>query len=161
MTFVSILSVVYAIVRSVFSKPLGKFTDKRSFTTMTMICYLIAAARFLINVFTVPSNGKLFYTAYYVLYAIAMAGINSGAINLIYDFVDKEKRTGALALSQSIAGITGFLTTLVASILVEHIQKTNSIFGFSVFAQQVVSLIACVLTSLIPIYIIFVVKKLK
>ena len=90
-----------------------------------------------------------------------MAGINSGAINLIYDYVDKEKRTGALALSQSIAGVAGFLTTLVASVLIEHIQKTNTIFGISVFAQQVVSLIACVLTALIPLYILFVVKKLK
>ncbi len=161
MTFVSILSVVYAIVRSVFSKPLGKFADKRSFSTMTMVCYIIASAGFLINTFTSPSNGKVFYSIYYVLYAIAMAGINSGAINLIYDFVDKEKRVGALALSQSLAGFAGFLTTLVASVLIEHIQKTNTIFGISVYAQQVVSLIACVLTALIPLYITFVIKKLK
>ncbi|MBR2323231.1 MAG: MFS transporter [Clostridia bacterium] len=161
MSFVSILAVVYAVVRSVFSKPLGKFADKRSFTTMTTVCYIIASIGFLINTFTVPSNGKVFYTVYYVLYAIAMAGINSGAINLIYDFVDKEKRTGALALSQSIAGISGFLTTLLASVLVDHIQKTNTLFGIPVYAQQVVSLIACILTALIPIYVLLVIKKLK
>ena len=161
MSFVSILAIVYAVVRSLFSKPLGKFADKRSFTTMTTVCYVIASIGFLINTFTTPSNGKIFYTIHYVLYAIAMAGINSGAINLIYEFVDKDKRMGALALSQSIAGIAGFLTTLLASLLVDHIQSTNTLFGLPVYAQQVVSLIACVLTALIPLYIIFVVKKLK
>ena len=81
MTFVSLLSVLYAVVRTLFSRPLGKFADKRSFTQMMKICFIIAAAGFCVNAFTVPANGKVLYTIYYLLYAVGMAGINSGEIN--------------------------------------------------------------------------------
>ena len=62
MTFVSILSVAYAIVRTTFSQPMGKFADKNSFASMLNICFIIMLVGFGINIFTVPENGKIFYT---------------------------------------------------------------------------------------------------
>ena len=162
MTFVSILSAAYAVVRTVFSKPMGKFADKYSFASMLNICYIIMLVAFMINVFTVPANGKIFYTIYYMLYAIAMAGINSATINLIYDYVDREKRVGALALNSTLAGFVGFFTTLAVSPLVSYIQANgNNFLGFNVYAQQVVSVISAVLLVGLIIYLNTVVKKLK
>ena len=115
-----------------------------------------------LNIFTVPENGKVFYTIYYMLFAVAMAGINSAVINLIYDYVDKEKRTGALALKSTLAGFAGFFTTLLVSPLVSYIQKNgNTFLGMHVYAQQVVSAIAFTLMSITLIYLNTVVKKIK
>lgn len=162
MTFVSILSIAYAIVRSLFSKPLGKYADKHSFAKMLNICFLIMLLAFGINIFTVPQNGKVFYTIHYILYAIGMAGINSATINLIYDYVDEDKRTVALALNSSCSGIAGFLTTLIISPLVSNIQNNgNEFLGLSVYAQQVVSIISVILILMLLIYLNFVVLKIK
>lgn len=162
MTFVSILSAAYAIVRTVFSKPMGKFADRYSFASMLNICFIIMLVGFGINIFTVPENGKVFYTIYYMLNAIAMAGINSAVINLIYDYVDKEKRIGALALKSTLAGFVGFFTTLAVSPLVSYIQKRgNTFMGLNVYAQQVVSVIAEILLIVLIIYLNLVVKKIK
>ncbi|MBQ8295366.1 MAG: MFS transporter, partial [Clostridia bacterium] len=162
MTFVSILSAAYAIVRTIFSKPMGKFADKYSFAKMLNICFIIMLVGFGINIFTVPENGKVFYTAYYMLNAIAMAGINSAVINLIYDYVDKEKRIGALALKSTLAGFAGFFTTLLVSPLVSYIQKNgNTFLGLNVYAQQVVSVIAVVLLTVLLIYLNTVVRRIK
>ena len=162
MTFVSILSAAYAVVRTIFSKPMGKFADKYSFASMLNICFIIMLAGFVVNVFTVPANGKIFYTAYYMLYAIAMAGINSATINLIYDYVDKEKRIGALALNSTLAGFAGFFTTLAVSPLVSHIQNNgNTFWGLNVYAQQIVSAIAAILLIGLIIYLNIVVRKLN
>lgn len=115
---------------------MGKFADKHSFASMLNICFIIMLVAYGINIFTVPENGKVFYTIYYMLYAIAMAGINSATINLIYDYVDKEKRVGALALKSTIAGFAGFFTTLAVSPLVSYIQKNgNEFLGLNVYAQ--------------------------
>ena len=115
-----------------------------------------------INVFTVPSNGKLFYTAYYVIFAIGMAGIENCSINLIYDFVSKEKRVGAFALKNTLAGFTGFFSTLIMSRLVEHIQQNgNSFLGMNVYAQQVVTLIGVIGIVGILFYVNLVIKKMK
>ena len=162
MTFVSILSVAYAIVRSIFSKPLGMYADKYSFANMLNICFIIMLIGFGINMFTVPNNGKILYTIYYMLNAIAMAGINSATINLIYDYVDKEKRIGALALNSTFAGFAGFITTLLVSPLVTYIQNNgNTFLGFSIYAQQVVSALAFVLMGITLIYLNIVIKKVK
>ena len=162
MTFVSVLSIAYSIVRAIFSKPMGKFADKYSFAKMLNICFIIMLVAFGINIFTVPANGKVFYTIYYMLYAIGMAGINSAVINLIYDYVDKEKRIGALALKSTLAGFAGFFTTLAVSPLVTYIQNNHNVFlGLHVYAQQVVSAIAVVLLSILIVYLNTVVRKIK
>ncbi len=162
MTFVSILSALYAIVRSIFSKPMGKFADKYSFAKMLNICFIIMFVGFAVNVFTVPKNGKVLYTIYEVLYAIAMAGINSATINLIYDYVDKEKRIGALALNSTFAGFAGFFTTLIVSPLVSYIQNNGNVFlGLNVYAQQVLSVIAVIGLVGLIVYLNTVVKKIK
>lgn len=162
MTFVSVLAAVYAIVRSVFSKPMGRFADKYSFVNMLNICFIIALLGFAVNIFTVPANGKIFFTIYYVLYAISMAGINSATINLIYDYVDKEKRVGALAISSTLSGFAGFFTTLLVSPLVTYIQENGNIFlGIPLYAQQLVSLITVLLMVVLLLYLNLVVKKIK
>ncbi|MBR2343262.1 MAG: MFS transporter [Clostridia bacterium] len=162
MTFVSILSGAYAIVRTIFSQPMGKFADKNSFASMLNICFTIMLVGFGINIFTVPENGKIFYTVYYMLNAVAMAGINSATINLIYDYVDKEKRIGALALKSTLAGGAGFFTTIAVSPLVSYIQKNgNSFLGLNVYAQQVVSSLAAILLIVLILYLNLVVKKIK
>ncbi len=162
MTFVSILSAAYAIVRTIFSRPMGKFADKYSFAKMLNICFSIALAGFIVNIFTVPANGKVLYTVYYMLYAVAMAGINSATINLIYDYVDKEKRTGALALKSTICGFAGFFTTLIVSPLVSYLQRNgNRLFGINIYAQQIVSVISAILLVVLLVYLNTTVKQLK
>lgn len=162
MTFVSILSAAYAIVRTIFSRPMGKFADKYSFARMLNICFGIALAGFVVNVFTVPENGKVFYTIYYMLYAISMAGINSATINLIFDYVEKKKRTGALALKSTVCGFAGFFTTLIVSPLVGYVQQNNNeLFGLPVYAQQVTSLISAVTLVVLIIYLNTVIRRIK
>ena len=160
MTFVSILSAVYAVVRSSFSRPFGRFADKYSFLKMMNICYIIIFVAYTVNVFTVPANGRIFYTAYYALVAVASAGINSGTMNVIFECADRERRVESLALSYAVCGLSGFFSTLATSPLVSYIQKNgNKIFGISAYAQQVVSLIAAALMVCVIIYLNTVMRK--
>jgi MFS family permease len=97
-----------------------------------------------------------------VLHGIAMGGINSASINLIYDYVDRNKRTSALALKNTLAGFAGFFTTLAVSPLVAFIQESgNKFLGLNVYAQQVTSCISMILLIVLVVYINLVVKKLK
>lgn len=162
MTFCSILSIAYSIVRSVFSTPMGHLADKKGFANMLSVCFVIQGIAYLANAFAMPSNGKIFYTLYYILNAIAMAGINSAQINLIYDYVDVDMRTSALALSQTISGISGFLVTLAISPLVTYIQKNgNMVLGVSMYAQQLLSFFGVIMMVLVLFYIKLVLKRMN
>lgn len=158
--YVSVLSIIYGVVRILFSFVWGSYADKKSFVSMLRVCLSIAAVGYFINVFTVPENGKIFYTTYYACYAVAMAGINSALINLVFDYVDHWKRADALAVTQAVSGVIGFAATLVVSPLVSHIQGNgNTFLGIPVYAQQVLSLIALILYILAIIYISVVFMK--
>ena len=162
MGYVSLLTVVYGISRSIFSIPFGRIADKYSFRVLLTLCFIIDAAAYFVNTFTVPVNGKIFYTTYYILAAIAMAGINSGSLNILYEYMPPEKRTGALAFKSSVSGIVGFLITLLASPLVKFIQERgNILFGKTIYAQQVLSAFACLVTITIIIYLNTVIKKMS
>lgn len=161
MWFISILATVYAFTRAGFSYFWGYYADKYSFANMIRICFAISGLGFLANVFCTPANGWIVYTAYQVISAISMAGINSALINLCYDYVGEEKRRDALAICLACAGLLGFLTTNLMAPLVRYIEGNgNHIFGIYVHAPQVTSLIAFVLSIVCILYVsIFMVKK--
>ena len=113
-------------------------------------------------IFTVPSNGKVMYVIYTVLYSIASAGITSGILNLTYDYVSYQNRTSALALSGAISGIAGFLTTLAVTPLVNYIQNNgNKFLGINIYAQQLLSIISLIFLVGLIVFNIFVIGKLK
>lgn len=162
MTFASVIIMSGSLLRAVCSRPLGKFADQFSFADMLVICFVIEALAFGVNVFTVPSNGRVVYTVHYLLYVAGMAGINGSVINLIYDYVAEERRTSALALQQTLAGLSGFLTTTLVSPLVGYIQKSEGkFFGLTIYAQQILSFVSFLLTVFLIIYMLTVVKRIR
>jgi predicted MFS family arabinose efflux permease len=160
MVFISLLTVLYSVSRSLISKPLGRYADRTSFVNLLNVCYCFMAAAFAVNMFTTPENGKIMYSIYYLLYALGCAGITSSEINLVYDSVDHEHRMGALALKSTVSGLSAFAASLLASPLVDHIQKNGNIFlGLHVYAQQVLSAITFLITLGLLVYLNTVMKK--
>ena len=160
--FASVIIIIGSLARAVVSRPIGAFADKFSFCKMLYICFGIEGAAFLTAVFITPSNGKFMYIIYYALYCIGCAGINSSIINLIYDYVDFENRTSALALVNAVSGFAGFFATLAISPLVKHIQDNNNhIWGLNIHAQQLTAVFSAVLVGAILIYLLVVISKLK
>ena len=102
------------------------------------------------------------YTIYYLLYAVGLAGISSATINLIYDYVPHEKRTAALALNGTMSGFAGFFVSLITGSLVAYIQENGNMFlGMNVYAQQVVSILASILTIVTLAYMNMALKKVE
>ncbi len=155
MTFISIITAIGSIFRAFISKPIGKLADK-SFVKVLKLCYFFGFLSLFINAFTTPSNGKVLFIIYYILNAVAMAGIDNCEMNLAYGSVCEDERVGALALRMTIAGLTGFLATLAASALVTFIQNNgNKFLGVNVYAQQVLSAIAAIIVLVILLFLKF------
>lgn len=161
MSFLAVMSLVTAVSRIVASMFLGRYADKHSFARMLKLCYGLVALGFAVAVFLRPENGYVLYPIYTMLEAMAMGGINSAVINLIFDYVVPEKRTLTLAVRQSIYGLTGFATSAAAAPLLQVIQNAgNRFLGMQVYGQQVLSAIALVCTLLMILYVDKVVIKL-
>lgn len=153
MFFISLLGFLGSGVRIAFSFFWGNFADKRSFSVMLRLCMGFLGAGYLANVFTTPANGKWMFTIYIIMNGIAMAGCNSALINLVYDYVEVERRADAIAVTQAVSGVVGFLTTLAVSPLISLIQKQGGFLGMNVYAQQVASFIALAFCGITILYI--------
>ena len=136
--------------------------DKKSFSKTITVAFVIAALSFIMVSFATPQNGKVMFMLHYILYGIAMGGINSALINLCYDYAPTSKRVGALAVTQALSGVVGFTTTTVVALLVDKIQANgNKLFGIDIYAQQVVSVIGATFAILAMLYVLifFIIKK--
>lgn len=162
MTLSAIITAVGSVARAAFSIPLGKFGDKKGFSTLLSVSFLIAAAAYLAMTFTAPSNGKVLYTVYYVLYCVAMAGINGSMINIVYDYVPASRTSGVLAVKQSVSGIIGFLVVLALTPLMTLIHSHNNlVFGTTVYSQQIFAVVSLVIVLFLAAYSHFAFGKRK
>ena len=162
LTYVGILSAVSSITRIVSSIFLGRYADRNSFSKMLRICYMLVGAGFLAIIFTVPANGHFMYLVFDMFMAASMGGINSAEINLVFDLVSPEKRRNALAVKHTFGGLFGFGATLMATPLLNHIQRSDvSIFGTHIYAQQVLASISFILTIVLIFYVSKLIQKTK
>ena len=163
LTFISVLSIMQSVIRVLFSRALGSYADKNSFAKMLRICFIFAFLGFVAVAVARPSNGSITFAIHFITHGIALAGINSALINLIFDYVPHENRADSLAVTQSLSGLMGFLSTFVAGFMVTYIQKNGNMFlGVSVYAQQVLNLIAAIATIGIMLFLQFgIINKKK
>lgn len=160
MTFISVLSILYSLVRVSVSPLLGRYADRTSFSRMVLLCFGLSAAGSFVSCFTVPSNGKILYTITHCLNALAMAGINSSLTNLVYDCVQGDNRRSALAISSALSGVCGFGTTCLMSHIVAYIQSQgNQLWGQHLYPTQFASAIAFSIMLMLIAYLHFVVIR--
>ena len=82
--------------------------------------------------------------------------------NIVFDYVTKENRSYALGVKAALGGIAGFLASLLGAWVVSFVQSHgNSVFGVTVYAQQILSFVSFVVFVGVVVYIKFVVMKLK
>ncbi len=163
MTLVSVIDILYVIVRVVASLFLGKFADRTSFEKLLNLCLVIGMVGYGIAIFCVPSNGVVTFILFYSVFsAIMQAGYTNGFMNIVYDCVDRSERTGAFALYSALSGSIGFLTTLICSAVVSRIQQNgNVVFGMKMYAQQFLSVITVIMFIITILYLNVVVCKKK
>ena len=97
---------------------------------------------------TSPEYAKWMYIVYSCFFGFAMAGINSGFFNLVYDYVRPQDRAVAIGVKAAVGGSIGFASTLVAGGILNAIQENNgfNFFGANLYAQQLLSFVSLCIT---------------
>jgi len=157
---ISVFGILSSVARIVVSPLWGRYADRVSFAAMLEKSYLALGAAFLFAALASPSNGTVMFALYYLFNGVASGGINSGMFNLVFDCARPEERADALAVCQTISGLTGFLATLGFSAVVTLLQQGgNQLFGMTVYAQQALSAVSFAATLAAIAYIRFRVKR--
>jgi hypothetical protein len=146
LTLVSALSVLGCFVRALVSRAWGNYGDRRSFSVMVRLGFLLAAGGFAVCAFAAPGRALVPFAVFNVLYGVSQGAIEIARTNLIFDVVPEAQRSDAVALTQSLCGLAGFAATALCSVAVGVVQRNGSVFcGLPVYAQQLMSVLAAVL----------------
>jgi uncharacterized membrane protein len=91
-----------------------------------------------------------------------MAGINSGVINLIYDYIPKSERAATLGIKNALSGVIAFFVALIGGAVLWAIQSAGGVTvgGITIYAQQILALISFVITLLLIVYMRTVIAPL-
>lgn len=167
---VTIINNIGCLARFAMSKPIARYTDKRSYSKGLAFGLSIVASAYFINIFTTPEL-RWIMIAYTILYNIAMAGIGQNLNNIIYNFVEEKYFVQATAIKNSIGGICGFLAGVAASRLIKvlPVSGTNvsiplgasSSWNFQLYGPQVLSLISFVLCIITILFVRLKLEKIK
>ena len=161
---VTLISVISSGVRFVFSKPIGRFSDKTSFATGITLGLAIKACGYLFVIFISPNTWWLI-AGYQILYNVSVAATSQNLLNAVYSYVDKDHFVHATSIKNCLSGVLGFFVSLGAGALLGAIQNSEtgmlSLFGFRLYAQQVLAIIAFLLTMAAFVFAQLVVRKQK
>ncbi len=156
---VQIINIVSSLCRVFASKPLGKYTDRRTFAKGIELAMCIAAAAFIINAFTSPKTYFLIIV-FTVLYYVSTAGTNQNFLNIVYSYVPDEYFVHAAAIKNCVGGIVGFLSSIVGSRILSAFQNGDvTIFGTQIYGQQLLSLLSFILIVTAILFTKFVIEK--
>lgn len=158
---IQVINVISNGFRLVFSIPIGKYSDKRSYAKGIELAMIIAAVGFAVNMFA--SNKTWWFVAVYtILYNVSVAGTNANKFNITYSYVKSEYIAQAMAIQNCISGVLGFLAALVGSRILAFVQGNgNMIFGIHIYGQQILSGISLIIVLTAIVYDRLVVEKQK
>jgi len=162
---VSIVNIIANAGRFAVSRPLGRFSDKTSFATGITLGLVFKAIGYIFIMFITPGTWWMII-GYQLLYNISVAATSQNLLNSVYSYVDKDHFVQAVSIKNCISGVLGFFVSLGAGAIVSAIQGEDglgmfNLFGFDVYAQQVLAIIAFVLTVVAFLFAQLVVRKQK
>lgn len=161
---VTIATVISNGVRFAVSRPIGRFSDKTSFATGITLGLAIKAAGYIFVVFSTPQLWWMI-VIYQVLYNVSVAATSQNLLNATYSYVDKDHFVQAVSIKNCISGVLGFFVSLGAGAILKAIQESEhgmfTLCGFDLYAQQVLAIIAFLLTVVAFLFAQFVVRKQK
>ncbi len=158
---VQIINMVGNLGRFSLSMPFGKFANKYGFAKGIEFGYFLAALAFLANCFCTPNTWWLI-VAFTLLHSVSLAGINQNSFNIMYSYVKTDYFVQASAIKNSVAGLVGFIASLIGSRILEAVQANgNRVFGLPLYGQQLLSLFSFIIIVILIAFVHFVVSKQK
>lgn len=158
LTAIQLINISASLFRAVFSRPIGKFSDKFSYSKGMKLGFSIAMISYVFTALTTQKT-RWFVVISTILYNVSLAGTNQNNLNIAYSYVDNKYLSQSMAVKNSISGLCGFLSSLVGGKILSYVQKSgNVVFGFNVYGQQILAVISF-FTVLITI--LFANKKIK
>lgn len=143
---IQLMNIGANIGRFIISKPLGSYSDKKTYADGYYLGIIISLFSYITGVFTSPGSRWL-AVVFNALLQMSYAGTGQNTSNMMYAYVDDEYVLSAISVNNSVRGVCGFAASFTGGLILDRVQKAgNTVFGKTVYGQQILCLLSAVLT---------------
>ena len=158
-TFLQITNFASNLIRIAITHKMGKLGDYYGMAFIYKYSLVGILLFFVIYTFTVPSNAYLFTIAATLFSALGWSFAGSGLFGVQLEMLDENKRTIQFSILSSLTGTYGFLVSVIAGQLLDFIQHHRpTVFGVTLYAQQVTNALGVFFLVLLILYLKFKVQ---
>ncbi len=159
-TFLQIISFGSNMIRISITPQMGKLGDRYGMAFMYKYSLVGILLFFAIYMFTVPSNAYPMTIAATLFSALGWSFAGSGLFGVQLEMLNEKKRTIQFSILSSLTGTYGFLVSVVAGRILNYIQHHRpSIFGITLYAQQVTNALGVLFLLILILYLKFRVQR--
>jgi len=153
---------ITTIFRVAITPGIGKRADRSGSPQMLLWTMASMGIYYLTMMFTVPVNGKIFFTLASIFSAVGWSFIGIGLFNIQLMCMDRTRRMQQYTILSGITGLYGFFISVVGGILLDFLQKNRlSIGNRLIFAQQWMNLLGLLFILLTILYLYIAVRPLQ
>lgn len=157
---VQIINTVSNIIAMLLARPLGKLADKHTHSLFLKFALMAYVVTFVISALTAPETAWLAFV-HAIVSGIAGILLTACFYNMLLECIGPTYYMYGIALITCITCVCGFGVSFLAAWLLETIQSMgNTLFGMTVYAQQILSAISAVMTLGLLGYAHFILTKL-
>ena len=156
---VQLINIAGCLARFFLTKPIARYSDRRSYVKGVKLGMWIALVGFAINMFTTP-NLWWMVIVFTLIYNVSCAGTGQNMYNIVYSYVEEEYFVEASAIKNSVAGLCGFGASVVGGLILDAVQANgNQVLGIPMYGQQLLSGISAVIYLVAIIFVSRVLEK--
>lgn len=143
---VQVINIIADFVRMGVSMPFANYSAKHGFARGIFLASLILLLGKVCIIFTTPTTWWLI-----IVFTLCMAVYNAGyyqnSFNIGYTLLPQEYMVQGMAISRTATGIISFLSAIVGGKILATVQANgNMVFGIHLYGQQLLAIIAVVIT---------------
>ena len=142
---IQVINIAADFLRMGLSIPIANYSKKFGFIKGIQLSHLMNAAGYLLICFTSPTTRWLIIP-YTLLAHVSQAASYQNSFNVYYTLLPTQYMTQAMAIRQTITGLTTFFASILGGYILEQIQAAqNTLWGISLYGQQFLCLLSLLL----------------
>ncbi|MBB5194525.1 MFS transporter [Anaerocolumna cellulosilytica] len=161
-TFIMLIGFIANLYRIYIAPKLGRLADKYGMAKVLKYALFALGLNLLTMAFTVPGNAYPMHVLGSFLSSTAWAFVGIGLFGIQLDFFRPEKRMIWLTILSALSGFMGFVVSIIGGNILDYLQsKDLSLFGSSIYPQQVLNVIGFTIMVFAVLYIKFFIETEK
>lgn len=153
-TYIMVVGFIFNMVRVFLTPVIGRKADKIGMADMEERVLGFYAGYYFFTMLAVPGNGQILYILSVACSSVAWCFINIGILCIQFEFLDEKCRMFQFSLLIAVSGLTGFVTSVLAGLLLNFLQKHPVVIsGKSLYAQQTTNFLGLLMVLLTILYL--------